>query len=572
MEVRHGITRVSTSRFEENLGAGLLVMGDGVTVIVQESALEGARRNADDVGGSAMEVADGARASLSRVTVEGTEEAGLAAVGGTLALEEVSVHGAGDEDTSFAPLLWLEDATLTCRSCALTEGLGAGLYMRGSVASLEDSQIEGTKSSSEGGNGVVAVSTEDGTPSTLILEGSTITNVASSGIVGEGASLILERSSILESGELGVLAMSGADVYLEDLLIDGAVSAGVGVLGATLRGTGLEISDVGGAGIYLEDGVVSGLEEVHIHDLSFVEEVSGFGVLGIALMEGSRGTFTDLVIEDAYGAGVQVGGDSSLTLKEAQILRTHGSPLTSVGFGLNAFGGSQIGGESVSVRETEGIGFYVVGGSLKCTDCAITDSANAGVALLVAGSARLYGDGSSCEISGTEGNASFAVGVGLVADTMGSGVGLNLEVDGCVIRDNATAGVYLAGFGSYFLQSSTIEGGVSPLTGVYPEGNAIVAQEALAWTEGAEHGLLVEDTTLFGSAGAALLLRGAGATITDDVVFSENTLDVLQQGCADASMSIACPEGAQCELCPPYDHRFEPIDFYLQSPEFDFDE
>ena len=80
-------------------------------------------------------------------------------------------------------------------------------------------------------------------------------------------------------------------------------------------------------------------------------------------------------------------------------------------------------------------------------------------------------------------------------------------------------------------------------------------QEASYWMEDQSIGLLLQDNTFMNSAGAAVFLEGASATLSGNA-YTGNTFDLVQQACtgADSPPGLDDEPIQTSNLCPAYDY------------------
>jgi hypothetical protein len=130
----------------------------------------------------------------------------------------------------------------------------------------------------------------------------------------------------------------------------------------------------------------------------------------------------------------------------------------------------------------------------------------------------------------------------------------------------------LTGEGSYQVLDSMLTGGQGQLlqSGTRVHGNAVYASAGVTAWDGTS-GLLLAGCQLVDSAGAAVMLHGASATL-DGNTYTGNTVDLIQQSCDGLVAPIGLAEVPSIDLCPAYDHVVVPLHVDLYVTEDDVEQ
>ncbi|MDP6934533.1 MAG: hypothetical protein QGG40_16540, partial [Myxococcota bacterium] len=225
----------------------------------------------------------------------------------------------------------------------------------------------------------------------------------------------------------------------------------------------------------------------------------------------------------------------------------------------------------LSVEESEGPGAYVLGGTLSCEGCTLTDNDFAGVGV-TAGYLIL----TDSTITGTEADVNHGGGLGIAAgwfldDVEGTSY---VYTRGVTVSDNHMGAVLLEGQGAYWLESSSFHGGegVEVCAGQWGHGDAVLASGGVsAWETDGEQilGLSLVDVTLADSAGAGLFLDGSAATLSE-VTWQDNEVDWVRQACGELDSEGLDEAEVESSLdCASYDYRLTSLRYYLEYDEPD---
>ncbi len=145
-------------------------------------------------------------------------------------------------------------------------------------------------------------------------------------------------------------------------------------------------------------------------------------------------------------------------------------------------------------------------------------------------------------------------GVGISAETWIEGPPI-LSMANSTIQDNAIAGVWLSGQGSYSLSGNNIHGGRGwSRENLTMCGDAIYVRQGVTAWDGSS-GLLLENNELRDGLGAGLFLDDASATLSGNT-YADNAVDLVTQGanCATPPQGYEDEAVSSVELCPEYDY------------------
>jgi len=328
----------------------------------------------------------------------------------------------------------------------------------------------------------------------------------------------------------GIQVHDGASLDADSCAVRGNTSIGVVAAdsgtSATLRETTIEYTQPaenggGGFGIEVNDGASLNAENC---------EVRGNTVAGII----------------AFDSG------TSVNLCDTTIISTMRGEIYTVGMGVSAQYSASVVATGIEVCSNEGPGLYVVheDTQLTCSDCTIQDNQFAGA--VVVWDATL--DLADSLIEGTTEQENIGGGVGLYADPWHGGPP-TLTVNNNTIQDNAIAGVWLAGQGSYAFSGNSFHGGEGwTRESLTKCGDAVHARDGVTAWDGSS-GLLMENNELLHGLGAGLFLDNATATLSGNS-YADNAVDLVVQGadCETPPNGYEDEAIGSAELCPAYDY------------------
>ncbi len=485
----------STSLLAAGVFAAFGAVVDAQDLLVQRSLLAGIAALSEDT-----------RVTVTRAEVSDTVRGpdGFAAAG-LRAWPTAQIQGDVDVDGTDGDGVQVDGAGVILSGSHIRESAGYGVFViSGGFFFGTGLTLEGN-----GGTGIAADgASEDGTPSNLFLADSTL--------AGAGATDDPDNAGILVSGG-ATLAMEGGSLSSSPtvgLLADGVGTRAV-VTGTTIEDTRPDREGNGGYGIGAQNGATVEVSEVQL------QRNRTAGVL--ATDEGTTLTVADTLVANT----------------------TRGSTLVAA-VGVAAQMGAAVDGAGVEVRGTEGPGLYVVAGSMTCNDCDLVQNAFAG-ALLTRGTLAL----TATRVEGTLPDAELGGGVGVLVTAQFGAPGLLL--DGVDIGPQPYAALWLDGPGSYEVRDSELSGSTGvDVFGTTVHGNALFATGVGAWD--GSSGLNIVDSALTNSAGAAVFLHDAAATLAG-TRWSGNGVDVRQQHCVtQPALSPEQLDGAPVvAICPPAD-------------------
>jgi len=432
-----------------------------------------------------------------------------------------------------------DGANLVAEACAVRGNTLVGLntYCSGTSVTLRETAIEDTKPG-ESGKYVVGIH------------------------VSEGASLDTERCVVKGNTGTGVFAHdSGTSVTLRETAIEDTQSeedqaSGFGIYvydGASLVAEGCAVRRNTCAGMLaINSGTTVTLQETTIEETQPAEY--GEGGYGIQASNGASLLAEACTVTGNTSTGVLVvDSGTSVNLKDTRIAATMRGEIATVGTGVTVGYSASVVATAVEMISNEGPGIYAAGEDalLNCSDCLVQDNQFAG-AVVVGGASLQFADSL---IEGTTEQENLGGGVGIFADPWLAGPP-TLSVTDSTIQDNAIAGVWLSGEGSYSLSGNTIHGGEGwTRESLTKCGDAVFARDGVTTWDGSS-GLLLENNELLNGTGAGLFLDDATATLSGNS-YSDNAVDIVTQG-GDCETPPDGYEGeafsSDAELCPAYDY------------------
>jgi hypothetical protein len=369
--------------------AGVTLRSIGVRVEAGTATLRGAVLAR--APGVALRARTGTRVFLTDVLIDGTMPSTMADDGGvildggtTLTGERVVIRGAHRIGAAGAGTLTLTDAVITGTLPSTTGGPAPGVNMlQGGVANLTRVLIDAN----------VNTGVQVNTASRVGLDTCAIRRTASpragmtgAGLTASGASRVTIRGTLFEDNAgYGVLvreAMTQVSVTdstfrreaaTSGLAIDLAVDPG-----ATLRVTGVRVSDSSGVGLQAR-GEGATLEATRVRVERFGEQSNGRGSQGVLALDHGAVTATDLRVEDITGSAMLSAGEGSRLSVTRAVIVGGAVPREEVlveGVALAAAEGA-IEASAVRVVRAHSIGVMAFGttGSLTFTDGAVEEVA-----------------------------------------------------------------------------------------------------------------------------------------------------------------------------------------------------
>ncbi len=528
-------------QIRDSRAAGLVASGAGTAVTLRETTIQDTRPDKNTGAGYGIDVYAGASLEAEACELSGNIGVGVGAsdTGTAVTLRETTIRDSQPaEGGAFGYGIDVYGGAKLCmESCQVSDNAGIGVLAgeSGTRVSLRDTTVQDTRpnGSGVGGWGVQ---------------------------VSNGA--LLEAESCLVSGntELGVVALLSGSITLRRTCIqdtqpdeDGLFGYGIEASsGASLAVEDCEVLGNATAGIVVGDaGTVATLRETSIQDTQ-PGEAGAYGY-GVGVVDGASLEAESCAVLGNASAGVVAAGlGTSLILLDTTISATKNGEFYTAASGIDVYDGASVQGTGVEVSSNEGPGFYLTSGDsqLSCVECVLRDNLFAGAVVVEDASLELH----DSLVEGTAAQENLGGGVGLYAEPWSGGPPL-LSVTGTTIQDNAIAGVWLSGLGSYAFSGSSIHGGAGwTRQGLTKCGDAVYARDGVTAWDGSE-GLLLEGNALQDGLGAGVFLDDASATLAGNS-YARNAVDLVVQG-RDCSTP---PEGYQdeglgtAELCPAHDY------------------
>ncbi len=579
-----------------NTVVGVVAADSGTSVALRETNIEDTQPNQNGQGGQGISVYDGASLDAEACEVRGNTALGVVVAGsGTSA----SLLGTSVEDTrpqengeGGQGIYAYAGASLDAEACEVRGNTAVGVHAADSGTSVRlwERILENTPANEkgEGGHGIDAhdgASLEAeacevrrntvtgvfayGSGTSVTLEGTIIedTQPNDGGIDGHGvlvttgASLHAEGCELRRNTATGVLvAYPSSSVTLRETIIEDTRSSdhstdgvGIGVMqAASLDAEACDLRGNVGLGLgAVDSGTSVTLRETSVEDTKS-DDYGVFGY-GIQISEGASLHAEGCEFNGNTALGVLAEGDgTSVTLQDTRIASTKRGEIYTVGVGVAAQDEASVVATGIEVSWNEGPGIAATkdGTQLTCSDCAVRDNQFAGA--VVVSDATL--DVIQSVIEGTTEQENIGGGVGVYAEPCGGPP--FLSVTGTSIQDNAIAGVWLSGGGSYSLTDNAIRGGEGwTRESLTKCGDAVYAGQGVTAWDGVS-GLLLENNELRDGLGAGLFLDNASATLSGNS-YTDNVVDLVTQG-EDCGTPPDGYDGeafsSEVELCPAYDY------------------
>ncbi|MFH1463469.1 MAG: right-handed parallel beta-helix repeat-containing protein [Pseudomonadota bacterium] len=532
-----------------NTGVGVSAVDRGTEVVLLGTLVRDTRPLADGTLGYGVQASDDAALTLTGAEISRNTFAGVdAQQGAVVSLVDTVVQDTLPDEQGYSMgAVASTGAALQAQGCMFSRNTCFSIYAThlGTEVSLVDTVIEGTH---PGG---------DGTAAGLLLDGE-------ASLYAEGCTLERNAGKTIAAYDTGTL-VALVDTVIRDTSPDGDGEFGFGVevgYGAKLLAEGCEVAGNVGAGVIVFDpGTEVSLVSTVIRDTRPADDGEyGFGVQVLAATVEVVGC--ELAGNAAVGV-LAVDSRATVTLRDTSVLDTgtgYGD-YSAAALGVAAEWGSSISATGLRVEGTAGPGLYAAadGSRLSCSGCTLRDNRFAGAAVMDGATLEVL----SSTISGTRASVDLGGGLGIYASQQHGEGPPTLLVEGSVLSDNGIAGVYLAGEGSYQLLRSTIEESIALPFGAHTRcGDGVYATGIAAWD--GEHGLLLDENSLNGNAGAGLLLDGAAAALHANT-WGGNDPDLWVQGEACLSPRDDYAEAPTSEICPTWDRAVCDLEFTLMA-------
>lgn len=512
---------------------------DAVAVDAGELVLDGTTHQGPGV---AVQAQDGGIAEATELVGEDAEGNGAAAVAGTLTLTDVTLRRTTDPDeTVGAGVFASEGGTVDAIGLVVEEVAGTGVTAEsGAWIGLTDSTISGTTVDADTGAGGFALRAwEGGVLEATRVDVGEATRIAAVSY-GAGSQLLLHTVTLTDTRfdpdgaqAAGAVAMSGGALEATDLVVDGA----------------------GTHGLYV-DGADSWLDLTRVQVSGVLPDRDGAFGRGIDVYGPAR--FTDVEVEDTQEAGVIVSGEAGVL--EANGLTVRGvaaGTVQTTAVGLAVERGARLEGEDVEVAEVAGPGLYVAEADAACTGCTFHDDGFAGVLVLSGGLDLL-----DTEIRDTGEDAAAGGGVGVWAGSADDSTSTNrVTLDGLSVSGHTYASLWLAAPGSYRVTGSDLAGSAGVDGAGLLHGNAVYATGGIGAWDGAT-GLSLTDSVIHDAVGVGVLLDGASATLSGDT-WTDNGVDLVQQGCAGVAAVDGIEAVPQTDVCPATDRLVADLSYSI---------
>lgn len=521
--VTGGSLTLGSSTFESHTDAAVLTSAG--TLDFEQTDIVGPFAESSAAFGVAMD--DASTLRWAGGTVSGTGVAALFVAGGSeLEIEGLTVRdSSGEDEASGSGVLVEGGSSLSAHDLQVTAVMGVGVGFdgeEGGALSLTDCAVTDVARWSTGDGGL-AVRTSGAQGGRL--ERVAIGGARGAGLRLSGGDVTLVDVHVTGSGpdaavdEAGLYLTDGAQAWLEDVVVEqiagpgwqveagSTVEATGGSTTATqrallgfdsvVRWTGGVVRDSHGSGLYMEGlGGLLELTDVQVSDTALLGD--GSGGFGVAVSLGAEAQLEDLDVSGSTGRGVVLDG---------ALVRLDGVRVSDTGpwDGQWSYG--------LGLRE---------GTSGTVSGLVVDGATGAGVYVSAAGTADAPLQLDDVEVTGIEGTADGAPGVGLSVREGGQvelvlgrfegveGPGIlvrdsHLGCTGCTTGDTAAVGVALFD-GDLRLTEGAVDR-VAPISDTRGGVGVYVG----AASDGEEVALELVDTEVRGADAAALYLGGPGA-------------------------------------------------------------
>ncbi len=583
---------IEDSDLVDNTNMSLGVAQGGTEVTVRRSTLAGSV--AGSMGHGVL-VYDGGTLTMEDCLVADNDSVGiyLANAGSSATLQRTTVRDTTPiSDNSGDGAIVEDGASLIAEHSTFTTNAHSGVRVTGagSRAILRGSTVSDTISGYEDdtGEGILAI-----LGASVLVERCDLIGNTSQAVLAddEGSSVTLVDTRVLDTlpgmdSELaaGIKIQTGAHLAAERCEVAGNANKGIMVWGqgatgalrhCTVRDTLLEAGGKGGIGLQVSNGAQLSVES------STVETNRRAGIIAVGAgtlltLRDTRVAHTQPDGDGYYGFGIYAVDGTALSLDGCELVGNSSAGLmaahegttavlrdtriegtlpdrdSNAGVGLAAESGAVVRAERLTATGNEGAGLYLSPGEpeLDCHGCTLNHNAFAGAVAVMDSTLRLH----DSLVTDNSGSVDLGGGVGIYAEAY-----LDLEpsllIDGCTIRDNPVAGLWLAGDGRYEISDSSIGGGVGETDGSLSRcGDAVFVWGCTAQWDGTR-GLMLAGNTLHDGRGAGLFLDDSTATLGANT-WNHNQVDLVRQG----SECTAPPSGYDtesmdaAELCPAWDY------------------
>ena len=277
-----------------------------------------------------------------------------------------------DGDLSGDALTWYSlDGTMTVSGMTFQGIVGS----HAGLLTVRDSQVM----DSRGGVGLHAQNL-----GTLVFEDGRVEasrpdaeNVGGWGVfVDVGGTVILRRTELVDNQSVGVMVLSGGVFEGEDVLVDG-LGEGLDVEGALiaqepgslLSCTGCTLRNVGGAGALALKGAHLALDDVLIEEVRPLDSAA----LGV-LVDASSASLTGVTVRGLEGYGVVARNASTVEVRGLTLEDVGLDDLDNLGAGIGVFEDSVMSGSDVRIERSVGAGLVLDGGEATLDGLTVLDA------------------------------------------------------------------------------------------------------------------------------------------------------------------------------------------------------
>jgi hypothetical protein len=460
------------------------------------------------------------------------------------------------------------------------DNLTDGIALHEATADLTDVVVSGTREEEKTGETGRGIGIR--MDSSMVISNLEIRdNLVNGLLVDQGSSLelsgaIVETTHAVEAtgaSGTGISISGGSTALIEDVVFRNNEGRGLLVLGSAATLVDVTIEDtipVGfdgslGWGLVITEASTVTAERVHLarnHTWSLavlysslngsdftIEETLPSGNAGAkgwgAVFEHSQVAMNGLVVSDSQGVGVVVTG-GEVTLESTEIDGVTADPgLTYDGVGVICDGSGILLAHDLTIQATTGPGLFV--DSLATATCQSCTIANSGFASVVAHGTVVLSGGSFSE---TMPHLEQGGGVGVLSK------GGQLSLSESEFSGHEMAAVWLEGPGSYEVTECLLQ--AVPGGAEWSKGNGLVALAGVSSWSG-DGGLRLAGNTIKSAGSAGVLLDASEATL-DGNSWSDNEIDLLQQGCDGvAPVELTSEPNLDVQLCPSERHNVPPF-------------
>lgn len=600
--------------------AGMLVLDDGSSVVLERVDVVGIRPREDGNFGSGLDAEFGPTVHATDFRIESTAGLGifLSDEGTMLSGERISVRDAGGLGAQIqsAARVEADDFTVAGTRVGIGQFRGQGINVTGGgtlVATrllLEDNLVTGLGASGEGTRVEVYDSTIRWTRiPEQIPSGSGIGVV--DGAVLEATNVLLEENELaglLASGDGAQATLLGVRVERTGEGTSGHSAAGLAVYqGATLLASDVVVAGTTGTGLVASGGGTA-VDLAGVDVLDTLASDVGTDGHGVHVQDGASLVAASLLVEDSTGFGVGAMHEGTLIdIADSEVRGTRLTPGGHSGTGIGASAGARLLAARVVSADNRLAGWLFSGPGVtaELVDCEATGTLPAadpgtGAGIIVQSAASVL-----ATRPGVEGNAApgaivqaggflslvdadvvangFAGAVALdgghlsleggrVRGTVpsadfGGGLGVyswdeeapsTVDLSGVSFEDLAGPGVYVIGEGGYRVSGCTFEDSGS---GGLP-GGVFAAGGVRRWTDAGEgipaSGLLVDASSFESLGGDGVLLDESTATLSSNEFLDLAGLDLYVQRCESVPPPLVDGQEPAEPWCQPYARDTQP--------------